>query len=126
MNAKYPLTPEGVKRKQEQLFKLPDEKLEEVTIEIAKDLRAWVFENFELTKEQKEYYEKMPQGFNLSLGWQATSAMIGRQFVEFGEVPSHFTSEQKRKRNTKTTISLDGGYSESQGWHVSGGVKISF
>lgn len=89
-------------------------------------MRVWVLENFEVTKEQREYYKKIPQGFNLSLGWQATSAMIGRQFVEFGEVPSHYTAEQRKSRSTKTTISLDGGYSEKQGWHVTGGVKISF
>ena len=126
MNKKYPFTPEGVKRKQSQLFELPDKELQAVAVEISKDLRAWIFQNFEVTEEQREYYEKIPQGYNLFTGWQTTSALINRDYVEFGDVPSSYTKEQKKQRTTKTTVSAEVSYSESSGWGGKVGVGISF
>ena len=126
MNKKYPFTPEGVRRKQEQIFKLPDEELQEVSIEVSRDLRAWVFNNFEVTNEQREYYVKIPQGYNLLTGWQVASAFINRDYFEFGEVPAHYTAEQKKKRTTKTTVSVNMSYSESAGWGGTVGGSISF
>lgn len=126
MNKNYPLTPEGVKRKQEQLFKLPDDQLQAVAVEVSKDLRAWVFGNFEVTKEQREYYEQMAEGYNLIMGWQSASAIINRDYVEFGDVPANYTAEQKRARSTKTTVSGQVTYSQSAGWGGNVGVSISF
>lgn len=69
MNRNYPLTPEGVQRKQAQLFELPDQELQEVAVEISQDLRKWVLGNFEVTQEQRDYYERMAEGYNLIMGW---------------------------------------------------------
>lgn len=126
MNTKYPLTPEGVERKQRQLFELPDEELREVALEVSRDLRTWVFSNFEVTEEQRAYYEKMPVDYNLIMGCQSASSIINRDYVIFGDVPSSYTAEQKRKRTTKTEVSAEVSYSESDGWGGNVGVTISF
>lgn len=108
------------------MFELPDEELQTVAVEMSKDLRSWIFANFEVTDDQKEYYEKIPQGYNLFTGWQASSAVINRDYVDFGEVPASYTKEQKKKRTTKTTVKANVSYSESSGWGGSVGVGISF
>lgn len=95
MNKNYPLTPEGVQRKQTQIFELPDNELQVVAIEISKDLRNWVLSNFEVTQEQREYYERMAEGYSLVMGWQSASAILNRNYVEFGDVPANYTAEQK-------------------------------
>lgn len=48
---KYPLTTEGVEKKQNELFKLDDAHLQKVAIEISQDFKTWIFNSFELTKE---------------------------------------------------------------------------
>jgi len=115
MNKQYPFTPEGVERKQAQLFELNDDELEKVAIEISKDLRAWIFNNFEVTDEQKEYYSNVPKKFNLATSWNVASSVLGRNYTTMGEVPKSYTSEQKRKRNTKTTISGGVNYNSGTG-----------
>ena len=122
----YPLTPEGVERKQNQLFELSQDELRKVAIEIANDLRNWVYNNFELTVDQKAYYEKIPSDYNLIMGWQSASSILNKELVVFGEVPANFTADQKKKRTTKTEASATVSYSEANGWSGSVGVKIFF
>jgi isopenicillin N synthase-like dioxygenase len=126
MNKKYPFTPEGVKRQQDELFKLPDADLQKVTLTMAQDLRSYIYTNFEVTAEQKDYYDKIPQGYNLWTGWQSASAILIRTYVDFGDVPASYDAAQKKARTTTTEVSANVTYSESAGWGGSGGVKFTF
>ncbi len=100
---KYPLTPEGVQAKQEELYKLDDRELINQAISISKDSRSWVFENFKLSDEQIEYYNSLPEDFNYYLGWQIAAGVIGREPIKIDPVPAGGTNRKK-----KTSVSLSG------------------
>ena len=85
MARKYPLTTEGVRAKQEELFKLSDEKLQEQAVVISEDYKNWILQNFELTDEQLKTFDETPQDFNYIMGWQSASAIIKRDYVEFAQ-----------------------------------------
>ena len=120
--ANYPLTTEGVQQKQTELFNLDDNALEQVAVTMASNFKAWIFENFELTEEQRQTYENLPQKFNLIMGWQASSGIINRNYVDFLQT------------NTLTTQANNGGvtvegsaeikYDSNQGFSGNVGVKI--
>ncbi len=101
MARKYPLTSEGVRAKQEELFKLSDEKLQEQAVVISEDYKNWILQNFELTDEQLKTLEETPQNFNYIVGWQSASAIINRDYVEFEQ--TQMRSNLSNGRN-KTTI----------------------
>lgn len=102
---KYPLTPEGVQAKQDELYKLDDRELLNQAVSIAKDPRSWVFENFDLTDEQAEYYKSLPEDFSYYIGWQIASAVIGRQPIEMGAIHTDVAKQNKKK---STDISIEG------------------
>lgn len=83
---KHPLTTEGVEKKQNELFKLEDAHLEKIAIEISQDFKTWIFNNFELTKEQVKTFEENPQSYNFIMGWQSASAIINRDYVAFEQI----------------------------------------
>lgn len=83
---KYPLTTDGVDKKQTELFKLDDEHLEKIALEISQDFKTWIFNNFELTKEQIKTFEGNPQSYNFIMGWQSASAIINRDYVAFEQI----------------------------------------
>lgn len=126
MKRKYPLTPEGVKRFQVQLFELEDIELKVIAKELSKDLRAWIILNFDLTPNQKYYYDKMVEEYNLIQSWQVATAIITRNFIEFGEVPPDYNPDQLQNRTTTTSFSANVTYSEANGLGGSGGFSITF
>lgn len=122
--AKLPLTSEAVRKKQEEMFRLDDRELEREVFEIAKDMRKYVFDNFELIDEQKRLYESFSQGYNLCYGWQSCSLMVLRQFVDFSTT---LDSKQTRQAGGGATItgSIDASYDEKNGGKISAKLKIS-
>lgn len=121
--ANYPLTTEGVKQKQTELFNLDDNALEEVAVAMANNFKAWIFENFELTAEQNETYENLPQKFNLIMGWQASSSIINRDYVDFLQ-----TNTQISQVNNGGRVSVEGSaeisYNSNEGFSGKVGVRI--
>lgn len=121
--ANYPLTTESVQQKQTELFNLDDNALEEVAVAMASDFKAWIFENFELTEEQNETYEDLPQKFNLIMGWQASSGIINRDYVDFLQ-----TDTQVSQVNSGGGVSVEGSaeisYNSNEGFSGKVGVKI--
>lgn len=121
--ANYPLTTEGVQQKQTELFNLDDNTLEEVAVAMASDFKAWIFENFELTEEQNETYENLPQKFNLIMGWQASSGIINRDYVDFLQ-----TDTQVSQVNSGGGVTVEGSaeisYNSNEGFSGKVGVKI--
>jgi len=103
--AHYPFTPEGVQAKQKELYALDDKELTRQAVVISQDARSWVLDNFKLTDEQAEYYKSLPEDFSYYLGWQIASAVIGRQPIEMGAVPTDVAQQNKKK---STDISIEG------------------
>ncbi|MDR6464605.1 hypothetical protein [Chryseobacterium sediminis] len=122
----YPLTPDGVKQKQAELFQLSDDALQQVAIEMAADLKSWVLANFVVTQPQQEYYEAMEEGFRLVLGWQTATSILCRDYVEFGDVPFTATAEQKKARSTTGEVIGNVSYSPGSGWQGNIGFTVKF
>ncbi|MBT2621861.1 hypothetical protein [Chryseobacterium sp. ISL-6] len=122
----YPLTPNGVKLKQTELFQLSDDQLQDVAVEMSTDLKSWVLANFQVTQEQQDYYEAMDEGYRLILGWQAATTILNRNYFEFGDVPTTFTAEQKKARTTTLEFNGNASYSPGTGWQGSASVSLKF
>lgn len=128
MSTKFPLTSDGVRKKQDELFNLKDEDLRKAVITISQDLRKYIYDNFELKDEQKKLYESLPKDYNLTLGWQVCSALILRKHVSF-----ETNSEKAQSRPPKgggggggvdVTTEIKASYNPKTGGQVSAGVKI--
>lgn len=124
--AKYPLTPEGVKLTQEELYKLGDKELQSEAISIANEPTKWLISNFDLSKEQLDYVNQLPVEFNLPMGWQIATIVIGRQPFEFQPIPENQPNGKKKTElslSGSTTINPTTGQTT---YTVTGGVKWSW
>ncbi|SEM65249.1 hypothetical protein SAMN05421856_10585 [Chryseobacterium taichungense] len=129
MAKKYPLTPEGVKAKQDELYKLGDRELQVQAVAISKDSTAWLTENFELSSEQLDYVKQLPEGFNLPLGWQIATVVIGRQPFEFAPIPENTEKAANSRKKTEVTVGGSTTINPATGqttYTVSGGIKWSW
>jgi hypothetical protein len=61
--AKYPFTPDGVKAKVTELFRLSDEERTVQAEAVWRDLRSWLRESFTLVPAQDKYLAEMDDGF---------------------------------------------------------------
>lgn len=102
---KYPLTPEGVQAKQDELYKLDEGDLQRQAILISKDSATWISDNFAISEEQQQYLDQLKDDFKLPLGWQIASVIIGRRPFTFEPIPDDTTQETNRKKKTEVTIS---------------------
>jgi|AntDeeMinimDraft_4_1070355.scaffolds.fasta_scaffold08066_2 hypothetical protein len=122
--AEYPLTSEGVRQKQDELFRLEDRKLQDIAVQISKDFKTWIFENFKLTNEQRERFEDFPLKLNLIMGWQTSSGVINRDYVSFAQ-PKLEAAAQRRMNPVKVEGTAEVSYNESDGFSGSVGIKLS-
>ncbi|WP_333887596.1 hypothetical protein [Sphingobacterium siyangense] len=113
--AQYPLTPDGVKAKQDELYKLDDKELINQAVTISRDGRAWVIENFKLSEEQSEYYNSLPEDFNYYLGWQLASNVIGRQPISMEPVPEETSKASNSRKKTSVSVSGNTNYNPQTG-----------
>ena len=90
---------------------------------MASNFKAWIFENFELTEEQREMYDELPQKFNLIMGWQASSGIINRDYVDFLQTDAQ-TSQANRSRGVSVEGSAEISYNSREGVSGKVGVRI--
>ncbi|WP_426477508.1 hypothetical protein ACP3T3_20155 [Chryseobacterium sp. CBSDS_008] len=122
--AQYPLTPDGVKAKQEELYQLDNRELINQAVSLSRDARAWIFENFKLTEEQAAYYEALPEDFNYYLGWQMASNVIGRQPITMEPIPSETSLASNSRKKTTVSVSGNTNYNPQTG-AVTYGASVS-
>ncbi|MDR6546490.1 hypothetical protein J2810_002549 [Chryseobacterium rhizosphaerae] len=122
--ARFPLTPDGVNAKQEELYKLDDKELINQAVTLSRDARAWIFENFELTEEQAAYYNALPEDFNYYLGWQMASNVIGRQPITMEPIPAEASKASNSRKKTTVSVSGNTNYNPQTG-AVTYGASVS-
>lgn len=105
MATKYPLTPDGVKAMQAELYKLDDAALQREAISASADSVTWLSTHFELTADQLDYLKTSPKGFSLDLGFNLASGIVGRRPLSL-EMPQTATNAVAGKCKAKTTISV--------------------
>lgn len=115
--AKLPLTPEGVQKKQEELYNLSDEELLKISTEISRDVRGWLLANFDVSAEQEDYIKSMSENFALFQGCQFASGTIGRMPIRLEGFEKEVT--QKRNSKKKSSVSASVKAKQDPGGHTS-------
>lgn len=104
--AKLPLTPEGVQKKQEELYRLDDQDLLKVSTDISRDVKRWLIDNFEVSAEQEDYIKNMSDDFALFQGCQLASGIIGRMPIRLDGFEKNVTQKQNSRKNSSLSASV--------------------
>lgn len=77
------MTPEGVTKKTDELYQLPDPELNGQAALILSDIRNWLKVNFEMTDAQKEFVNGLGEDYVGALAEQAARAVRHRWPIIF-------------------------------------------
>ncbi len=76
--AKFPLTTDGVKNFQRDLYSKDDATIQKSAESAASDFVLWTSENFELSSDQINNFKAYDKKFLLCSGWAVASGVIGK------------------------------------------------
>ncbi|WP_210522047.1 hypothetical protein [Hymenobacter terricola] len=98
---------------------MPDGERQEQANKIREDLKGWAQNTFEFSEKQKACMELMPKEYYEETGYQVAHA-LDKKYSITAWVSDDTPPVSAAKRET----SVDGGWSQSDGWHA--GVTIKF
>lgn len=106
---RVPFSPDGVKRKQAELYALTDARLAEQADLLRDDLKAWVRNNFQLTTDQETYLSGMEPRAISFLSCEVSCTLRRRLPIDFG-IEGIFKSSKffKCDKSVSATIAKDG------------------
>lgn len=115
MSKKFPLTTDGVKAMQAELYKSDDQQLQDDAIIASADVFKWFSTHFELNDEQSDYLRGLPKGYTLSLGWGIASGVIGRVPLSLEDQQQATAKGLCKKAKVSVTVSVSNAYNWQTG-----------
>jgi len=115
MAKKFPLTPDGVKAMQAELYKSDDQQLQDDALVSATDVFKWLSTHFELNEEQSEYVRSLPKGYTLSLGWGIAQGVIGRVPLSLEDQEQATAKGLCKKAKVSVSVSVSNAYNWQTG-----------